>query len=192
MPYTIDRTELAEVSALLWDGLASDAELDLVALAHGPILAVRLLLRTGQHGCGGAASPQRPALVALDPAERSLPDGQQQALGGLLPGSAVADETWSWLRGGTVALSGLDVRVAHLAELGDGDVPGPIVVTLADLAAALASTSGDHAPAVWTLVVVADARSGTGPAGWTCVHTAVDGIPVQTGLDVLAFSAGAR
>lgn len=192
MPYTTPFEPPDEVSALLWDGLAGDAELSQVARALGPILAVRLLLPTGENGCRCATSHLGPALVALDLSERALPGGQQQALGGLRPGSAVADEGWSTLHGGTIALTGLDVRITSLARLADGDTPGPIVVTLADLAAALAATSSDRAPAVWTLVVVSDARSGTAPAGWTLVHTAPDGIPVQTGLPVLAGSALAR
>lgn len=192
MPYTVPLPPPSEVSALVWDGLAGDAELSLITRTLGPILAVRLLLPTGEHGCRCASSTHGPALVALDPRAVSLPGEQQQALGGLLPGSAVADVGWSSLHGGTVALTGLDVRVDRLARLGGGDVPGPIVVTLADLAASLAATGGDHAPAVWTLVVVSGAGSVTALAGWKRVHTAVDGIPVQTGLDILAVPAGAR
>lgn len=192
MPYTVPRPPPSTAAAVVWDGLAGDAELSLITRALGPILAVRLLLPTGEYGCRCASSTHRPALVALDPTEMSLPGEQQLALGGLLPGSAVADVSWSSLHGGTVALTGQNVRVDRLARLGDGDVPGPIVITLADLAASLAATSGDHAPAVWTLVVVSGARSETAPAGWKRVHTAVDGIPVQTGLDVVAVSAGAR
>jgi len=169
---------------LLWDGLADDAELNRITRALGPIQAVRLLLPTGQNGCRCVASDHAPALVALDPSRAALPDGQLRALGGLLTGCAIADEGWSALHGGTVALTGLDVRVTSLASLGEGDTPGPIVVTLADMAAASAATGSDHAPTVWTLVVVSDARTVTAPAGWTLVHTASDGIPVQSGLPV--------
>lgn len=189
MPYTIggSRTSPVHMAALLRQGLATDSVLSTLRLAVGPTLAVRLLMSAAQQGCC-CGSTEGPSLVALDPAEEALPGDQVEAVRGLRRGTAVADRTWAALQGGTVALTGLDVLIASSALLASGDEAGPIVLTLADLAAGLTATAEDHAPDIWTLAVVHETLIGEVPEGWRLVATAEDGIAVATGLDAIASS----
>lgn len=189
MPYTIAgaQTSPPSMAALLREGLATDSELSALQSALGPTLALRLLISAAHQGCG-CGSTVGPSLVALDPGEGALPSDQAQALRGLRRGAAVADRGWAVLQGGTVALTGLDVLIASSAEFASGDEAGPIVLTLADFAAGLTATAEDHAPDIWTLVVVREVLTREVPEGWRVVAIADNGIAVATGLDVVAAS----
>lgn len=169
--------------ALTRNGLASDAELSGVVSELGTLIAVRLLLPfvRQESGCGHAPGPD---LVAVSPQDAALPPDQAAAVRPLAPGAAIADQTWAELRGGTVALAGIDIRITGVAKLTDSTAPGPIVLTLSDLATGLSATEARHAPVVRTLIVVPGVAAGEVPAGWRVVAVADGGgIPISAGLD---------
>lgn len=192
MPYTTPHPpqRLTALTALLRAGLASDDQLLEVGVALGPTRAVRLLADTGNTGCSGP-SDAGPVLVALDPDDAALPDDQRLAVSGLTRGRAIADHAWAALRGGTIALPGCDVVITRTASLSDCERPGPLLLTLADLAAGLAATALAHAPRVWTLAIVDDVSRSAVPDGWSVVTTSSDGIGAQTGLGLIACGAAA-
>jgi hypothetical protein len=175
------RTE--PLRAMLRPGLASDEELNDLAQVCGPVLAVRIVLPTGGGHCGcGSDVGEGPALVALDPADAAVPEEQRAAVRLVRPGRAVADTAWAFLSGGTVALAGVDVVVARVAQLGLVPDPGPVLLALSDLATSLGRTEPAFAPLMRTVAVVG---SGVGAAtvdGWDAQPTAGVGVPVSTGI----------
>jgi hypothetical protein len=171
------------LTAMLRPGVATDQELNDLAQMCGPLLAVRIVLPTGggHCGCGGDAG-EGPTLVALDPADAAVPEKQRAAVQLVGPGRAVADTAWAFLSGGTVALAGVDVVVARVAQLGLVPDPGPVLLALSDLATSLGRTEPAFAPLMRTVAVVGGGVGAATVDGWHAQPTAGVGVPVSTGI----------
>lgn len=162
-------------------GLATDAALAALADACGPVLAVRVILPV-DGGCCDGTSGAGPTLVALDPADKALPESQRAPVGLVQPGHAVADTAWAVLAGGTIALAGTDIVVAGVAAIGPVGDAAPVLLALSDLASSLRHTKPDFAPSMRT-VAVTGCRVGADHAdGWHLLGTRAGGVGVSTGI----------
>jgi len=182
MQCTIELRACVVVSQL---GLVSDAAMAALVRAAGPPRAVRLIVNTASAGCGcGEPHGHSLQLVALDPADVAAPRCQRDAVAAVGPGVAVGDLRWPQLLGGTVALTGIDVRIDRLADLaGDGNT-GPLLVSLGDLAASLAATLPGHVPELRTLVVLEEPVPAHLDPGWRREPHRGPTVPVTTGLAI--------
>jgi hypothetical protein len=192
MQYT---TQPERLLAFSHPGMASDAALAQLAHDIGPVVAVRLVLPATEGGCGCSSSiGSGPDLVALDPADTTVPTVERDAVGRVGPGLAVVDRAWSFLLGGTIAFAGLDVVVRHVAPLTDASSTGPILVSLADLVASLGNTMAEHAPELRTVVVVRGADARAAAPAWHREPSDLDAVSVMTGVPAdrcaHAFTAG--
>lgn len=176
-----DRSLLASAYV---DGLADDAAMEaLGGAAGGRVLAVRLLLPAESSGCRCGCGGAGPSMVALRRDDDTLPRDERAVLAQLVPGAAVANQGWEALVGGTVALTGLDVRIATSGELSRGAVPGPIVLLLDDLMVSLAASKQQHLPVLRTLAVVCGhPRHALDASGWSVLPGRSVDVPVGTGL----------
>lgn len=171
------------LTAVSHAGLATDAQLADLVVAHGSAVAVRVVLPglAAPCGCGGPAGAV-PSLVAIDPHDAAVPPAQRAAVRLVAPGLAVADVAWAFLAGGTVALAGLDAVVHRVAPLGTAGEPGPVLLAISDLAESLGRTAPEHLPLLRTVVVL---RAGAGPVavpGWETEPTRGDSVALTTGL----------
>lgn len=163
------------------DGLASDEDMAALVAATGPLLAIRLLVSTCGSGCGGEEAG--PHLVAIAAADPTVPPAERAAAAAVGAGVGVVDSGSAHLRGGTVALDGLDVVISGVADLAGGAAAGLVLISLSDLTASLGRTAARHAPDVRTLAVLGGSPSSPLPgSGWTREHTGDRWAPVSTGL----------
>lgn len=161
------------------DGLASDEDMTALVAATGPLLAIRLLVSTGGCGCEEAG----PHMVAIDAADPTVPPAQRAAAAAVGAGVGVVDSGSAHLRGGTVALDGLDVVISSVADLAGGVPAGLVLISLSDLTTSLSRTAARHAPGLRTLAVLGGSPSSPLPgSGWTREHTGDRWAPVSTGL----------
>ncbi len=129
------------------------------------VLSRRLHIEAGD---GRPCCAAQIELVAVHGADSTLPAATRDALAVLTPGSAVASTELSAVAGGWIALPGVNIRVAAIADLG-----GSVIAISYDDAAALLAADRDGRLVVRTVAVVADAPGRALP-GWRVVATGAD------------------
>ncbi|MGE2834528.1 hypothetical protein [Mycobacterium sp. SMC-4] len=114
-------------------------------------------------------------LVAVHGTDRTLPSATRDALAALAPGSAVASTHVPAVAGGWIAVPGLNIRVAAVADLG-----GPVIAISYDDAAAMLAADRDGRLVVRTVAVVLGLPD-RGLPGWHVVATGADTVALPAG-----------
>ncbi|MDT5151831.1 MAG: hypothetical protein QOI01_3564 [Mycobacterium sp.] len=160
---------VSRVSVLEMPGAAPDHAFDLLE----SVLSRRLHIAAGnRYSCCGAKID----LIAVDPADPTVPGPVRTALRTLTPGRAVASSDHPELASGWIAMPGVDIRVDTHADLG-----GPVIAITFDDALALLSAPGAQDLIVHTTVVVAGALEP--PPGWDVVRTELATVPLTFAND---------
>lgn len=152
------------VTAFTRPGIAPDDALEPLE----NILGLRLHIAAGiSRACCGAAVE----LVAIDPADPTLPGSVRASLQGLAPGHSVVDAALPELANGWIAMPGVDIRIDTIGQLG-----GPaIAITFDDAVAVLRADGGRRLVSHTTAVVSGVHRS---PSGWRAVHSTAGTVPL--------------
>ena len=165
-------------TALEREGLAPDAAVATLP----PLVACRLTIAVGDR-VRRCCDPAAVALVAVAPADPSLPGPARAALRELVPDGAIAGSALPDLVGRWIAVPGVDIRVTGSADLGDG---GVVAIPLADDAALLQAADGDRL-LVRTTAVLAETNSAAREAvrasdRWQVVADRVASVPLRPGV----------